>query len=211
LNDQSVGIIILAAGSSSRLGQPKQLLEYEGETLLWRAVRVALETEYRPVIVVLGSQAETLQSGLAATEARIVFNREWEEGMSSSIRCGLRALETMTAGGTEAAILMLCDQPLVGSAVIHRLVETYLSQRALFVASEFETKEGKTRGVPALFCRRLFAELMELRGGAGARRIIARHAAEGSVIQVPEAAFDVDTPDDYLALRGDAPKDTLED
>jgi molybdenum cofactor cytidylyltransferase len=206
-----IGIIILAAGSSSRMGQPKQLLLYEGETLLRRAVRAALETRYRPVIVVLGSQAEALQKELAATEARIVFNQEWAEGMSSSIRCGLRALEADASGPTEAAILMLCDQPFVKSNTIRRLVEIYLAQRPLLVASEYETKAGKTCGVPALFSRSLFAELMELRGTAGAKHIIERHEAAVSIIAVPEAAFDVDTPDDYQALHGPASGGSVED
>jgi molybdenum cofactor cytidylyltransferase len=204
LSEPVIGIIILAAGSSSRMGQPKQLLSYEGETLLSRVVRAALETEYRPVVVVLGSHAEALQEELAATEARIVVNQEWSEGMSSSIRCGLRALETAARETTEAAILMLCDQPFVTSDIIKRLVETYLAQRPLFVASEYETKDGKTWGVPAIFSRTLFAELMELRGAAGAKRIIARHEAAGLIMAVPEAAFDVDTLDDYLALQGAA-------
>lgn len=210
MSEPVIGIIMLAAGSSSRMGQPKQLLQYEGETLLSRAVRAALETQYRPVIVVLGSQAQTLQEALPAMETRIVVNQEWAEGMSSSIRCGLHALETATSGNTEAAILMLCDQPFITSGVINRLVQEYLAQRPLFVASEYETKGGKTRGVPALFSRALFAELMELRGAAGAKRIIARHEAAGSIIAVPEAAYDVDTPDDYLALRGGASSGSVE-
>jgi molybdenum cofactor cytidylyltransferase len=204
VSEAAIGIIILAAGASSRMGRPKQLLPFEGETLLSRAVRVALETPCRPVVVVLGSNAEALQEELAGTEARIVVNQEWTEGMSSSIRCGLQSLETVATQATEAAILMLCDQPFVTSGIIRRLVETYRAQRTLIVASEYEAEGAKTLGVPALFSRPLFTELMELRGAAGAKRIIARHAAEGSVIAVPEAAFDVDTPDDYLALRGSA-------
>jgi molybdenum cofactor cytidylyltransferase len=210
LSEPLIGIIILAAGSSSRMGQPKQLLRYEDETLLTRAVRAALETTCRPVIVVLGSQAETLQKELDATEARVVFNQEWAEGMSSSIRCGLQALETEASGATEAAILMLCDQPFVTSGILRRLVEIYLAQRPLFVASEYETKAGKTRGVPALFSRSLFAELMELRGAAGAKRVITRHQAAGSIIAVPEAAFDVDTPGDYQALQDPASSGSVE-
>ena len=211
MSEPVIGIIILAAGSSSRMGQPKQLLRYAGESLLSRAVRVALETGCRPVIVVLGSQAEAVQEKLAAMEARFVVNQEWAEGMSSSIRCGLRALETAAKGTIEAALLMLCDQPFVTSGIIRRLVETYLAKRPLFVASEYQTKDGKTRGVPALFSSSLFAELMELRGAAGARGIIARHEAAGSIIAVPEAAFDVDTPDDYLDLQGHPSRGFVED
>lgn len=205
MSETAIGIIILAAGAGSRMGQLKQLLPFAGETLLGRAVRAALETRNRPVIVVLGSQADALQEELAGTEARIVFNQEWAEGMSSSIRCGLQALETAASETAEAAILMLCDQPFVTSGIIGRLVETYLAQRTLLVASEYKAEGGKTFGVPALFSRPLFAELMELQGAAGAKGIIARHAAAGSIIDVPEAAFDVDTPDDYLAALSCTP------
>jgi molybdenum cofactor cytidylyltransferase len=182
------------------MGQPKQLLRYEGETLLGRAIRVGLETPCRPLIVVLGSDAETLQEGINASGARIVVNQAWAEGMSSSIRCGLRALEA-TTDEIDAAIFMLCDQPLITGDMIRRLIDVYDSGRALVVASEHEADGEKTRGVPALFSRALFPELMELRGAQGAKRIIARHAAGAAVIAVPEAAFDVDTADDYRALQ----------
>jgi molybdenum cofactor cytidylyltransferase len=204
VSEAAIGIIILAAGASSRMGRPKQLLRYEGETLLGRAVRVALETRCRPVVVVLGSDAKALREEVAGTQARVVVNREWDEGMSSSIRRGLRELDTAATRATEAAILMLCDQPFVNGDVIRGLVDGYLTRRTLLVASAYETEGVKTLGAPALFSRTLFAELMELSGAAGAKRIIARHATEDSVIAVPEAAFDVDTPDDYLALRGPA-------
>jgi molybdenum cofactor cytidylyltransferase len=183
------------------MGQPKQLLHHEGETLLNRAIRVGLEAQCGPVIVVLGSDAETLQEAIAASRARIVVNQAWAEGMSSSIRCGLRELEAATGDKTDAAIFMLCDQPLITSVIVRRLVDAYDSRRALLVASEYEAGGEKTRGVPALFSRTLFPELMELRGVEGAKRVIARHAAEATVIAVPEAAFDVDTADDYRALQ----------
>jgi molybdenum cofactor cytidylyltransferase len=201
VSESAIGIVVLAAGASSRMGQPKQLLPYEGETLLSRAIRVGLETQCRPLIVVLGSDAETLQEGIGASSARIVVNQAWAEGMSSSIRCGLRELEEVTADKIDAAIFMLCDQPLITSVIVRRLVDAYHSRRALLVASEFEADGEKTRGVPALFGRTLFPELMELRGVEGAKRVIARHAAEATVIAVPEAAFDVDTADDYRALH----------
>ena len=201
MNEASIGVIILAAGASSRLGQPKQLLIFEGETLLSRAVRVALETRCRPVIVVLGAHAETLQAKLAATRAHVVCNQAWKEGMSSSIRCGLQALEASGRQAIEAAILMLCDQPFITSDVIERLAESYLEHRSLLVASEYETDGVKTKGVPALFSRPLFAELMKISGAAGAKRVIAQHEKEATIIAVPEAAFDVDTADDYLALN----------
>jgi molybdenum cofactor cytidylyltransferase len=201
VSESDIGIIVLAAGASSRMGQPKQLLRFEGETLLNRAIRVGLETQCCPVIVVLGSAAETLQEGINASRARIVVNQSWAEGMSSSIRCGLHELEAAATDKIDAAIFMLCDQPLITSDIVRRLVDVYHSRRTLLVASEYEASGEKTRGVPALFSRALFPELMELRGAQGAKRVIARHVAEATVIAVPEAAFDVDTADDYRALQ----------
>ncbi|HST53108.1 MAG TPA: nucleotidyltransferase family protein [Pyrinomonadaceae bacterium] len=201
MSEPRIGVVVLAAGASLRMGEPKQLLRYGGETLLSRAARAALDSSCRPAVVVLGSNAEELQKELAAACVRVVVNGEWAEGMSSSIRCGLRALEESAAGGVEAAVFLLCDQPFVTSDIVNRLVEAYRARRAPLVVSEYGDAGEKTRGVPALFSRALFAELEELRGAEGARRVIARHAAEAEVVKAPEAAFDVDTPDDYRALR----------
>ncbi|MBA2735098.1 MAG: nucleotidyltransferase family protein [Acidobacteria bacterium] len=183
------------------MGKPKQLLTFEGETLLSRAARTALETDCRPVIVVLGSHADDLQEEIAALDTSIVVNQLWHEGMGSSIRCGLQALEATAPDGTEAVISMLCDQPFVTSKVIRRLGDAYRASRALLVASEYETDGEKTFGVPALFSRALFPELRALNGAEGAKRIITRHAAEAASVAMPEASFDVDTPDDYRALH----------
>lgn len=201
MSESAIGIVVLAAGASSRMGESKQLLRFEGETLLKRAVRTALESGCRPVIVVLGSNADALQKEIEETGALASFNRAWAEGMSSSIRCGLQALDEAALGKHEAVILMLCDQPLVTSGLLRLMVDAYQSSGASVVASEYEAGEGRTLGVPALFSRALFPELMELRGAEGARRIIKRHATKATIIAAPAAAFDVDTPDDYRALR----------
>lgn len=201
MSESGIGIIILAAGSSSRLGEPKQLLQFEGETLLSRAVRVALETPHRPVIVVLGAHAGRLREEIAETDACIIVNEEWAEGMGSSIRCGLLAMETRAVREVEAVILMLCDQPFVTSLTLNRLIDTFHERQALLVASEYEAAGETARGVPALFSRKLFPELLELRGAAGAKRLIMLHEGEADFIAVPEAAVDVDTLEDYRALQ----------
>jgi len=199
--EKSICIIVLAAGASSRMDQPKQLLRFEGETLLRRAVRAALETRSGPVVVVLGFRARLIREEIVALDALTVVNQEWHEGMGSSIRCGLRrALESAAPTEIEAAILMLCDQPFVTSNVIERLIDAYRERRVKIVASEYEAGGEKTLGVPALFSRALFPELMTLKGAEGAKRIIARHYREAAVVAMPEAAFDVDTPGDYRAL-----------
>ena len=199
LSEQRVGIIVLAAGASRRMGEPKQLLRCEGETLLRRAVRAALGSRCRPLIVVLGANAEAL--GDEVVGARVAVNEEWAEGMSSSIRCGLRALEAATAGTAEAVVLTLCDQPLVTSGVINRLLDVYETERPPLVASEYGAGAEMTLGVPALFSRALFSELMDLRGAEGAKRVIRRHSGAALNVAAPEAAFDVDTPEDYRALQ----------
>ena len=188
----------MAAGASTRMGKPKQLLRYEGETLISRAVRSAQESKCCRVIVVLGAHASVVRDEIAETVASVVINQAWDEGMSSSIRCGLSVLEA--SGEIEAAILLLCDQPFVTSKVINRLTDTYYARRPPLVVSEYETGGERTQGVPALFSRALFPELMSLSGAEGAKRIIARHASEAVCVAVPEAVFDVDTPDDYYLL-----------
>jgi molybdenum cofactor cytidylyltransferase len=196
---RAVGVIVLAAGASRRMGEPKQLLRYGGESLLRRAVQAALGSRCRPVVVVLGARAEAL--GGEAAGAQVAVNEEWAEGMSSSIRCGLRALDAATSGQVDAAILTLCDQPFVTSEVIERLVAAYEEERPALVASRYESGGELTTGVPALFSRELFAELMGLRGAQGAKRVIMWHASEATVVSVPEASFDVDTPEDYRVLQ----------
>lgn len=201
MSEKSICIVVLAAGSSSRLGQPKQLLKFERETLLRRAVRVALETSSHPVVAVLGYRAHVMREEIVDLNALMVVNQEWQEGMGSSIRCGLgRALESAAPAEIEAAILMLCDQPFVTSSVIERLINAYREGHAPVVASKYEAGGEKTLGAPALFSRALFPELMTLDGAEGAKRIIARHHEEAVRISMPEAAFDVDTPGDYRAL-----------
>jgi molybdenum cofactor cytidylyltransferase len=198
VSKSAIGIIVLAAGESSRMGEPKQLLRVAGETLLARAVRAALETPCRPVVVVLGARADAMRDAVGATEVRVVVNPAWAEGMSSSIRCGLRSLAAIDE--VEAVILLLCDQPFVTSEVIGRLVAAYHAPQTLLVAAEYEAAGERTRGVPALFTRRLFPELLALRGAEGARRLIRRHIDEATLVAVPEAAFDIDTPANYLAI-----------
>jgi molybdenum cofactor cytidylyltransferase len=201
VSQSSIAIIVLAAGASSRMGVPKQLLMFEGETLLRRSVRAALETRARAVVVVLGSDADAMREESNVPGALTVVNQSWPAGMSSSLRCGLRrALAAAEPDGIEAVIVMLCDQPFVTSKVIRRLVDAYRKGGALLVASAYEAGGEQTLGVPALFSRALFPELMALDGAEGARRIIARHCAEALSVGVPEAAFDVDTPADYRAL-----------
>lgn len=191
-----IGLILLAAGGSSRLGHPKQLLPYRGRTLLRHAAETALASVCRPIVAVLGAQADHLRPEMAGLEVLIVENPGWEEGMGSSIRIGLAALE-MSAPDVSGVLLMLCDQPLLSPKALDALVRSHLDTGSPLVASEY----GGTRGVPAFFSRALFPELRALKDAQGARAVIAAHASEAVTLPLPAGVWDVDTAADYARLR----------
>ena len=194
-NPAGVGAVVLAAGSSSRMGSPKQTLSYRGVSLLRRAALAALGAGLSPVVVVTGANAEPSGRELVGLDVREVFNPLWETGMASSIRAGVEALISADPGA-DAAVLMLCDQPHVTADVISRLVAAHRSTGSPLVASAY----GGGFGAPALFGRTLFAELTRLEGAAGAKQVIKRHAAGAHFLPFPNGEVDVDTPDDFTRL-----------
>ena len=187
--------VVLAAGASTRFGQPKQLLDWSGKPFLAHIADVALEAELAPVIVVLGCQAEAARAALGTRPVQAVMNWRWEQGLSTSMQVGLAAL-TPTA---EAVIFMQCDQPLVTPDLLRALVARFEETGAPIV---YPTHAGQ-RGTPALFARRLFPELAAVSGDEGGRAVIARHADEVATVEVvdPDVLADIDTPTDYERLR----------
>jgi molybdenum cofactor cytidylyltransferase len=183
---------MLAAGSSSRLGSAKQLLTINGESLIRRMAQVALGSVCRPIIAVLGAQSARIASEIADLPILIVENPEWQEGMSSSIRLGIEQLMRI-APQTSAAVLMLCDQPLVSTDLINQLVVHFQPHPNQLVACEY----GNQLGVPALFGRSLFDELRQLKGAAGAKKVIGRYESSAQRIAFPEGMLDIDTTEDY--------------
>ena len=192
----SIGIIILAAGGSSRMGSPKQLLPFRGRTLLDHAATAALDAGCGPVAVVLGAHSDQLNPQLDGLDVAVTFNSEWEQGMGGTIRIGLTRLLETHSGHLEAVILMLCDQPAVSSDVLQQLSVAYRSTDAPVVASAY----GGTLVVPALFRADLFPELLALTGAEGARQILRRHRPEAVTVSFPEGTLDIDTAEDYAAL-----------
>ena len=187
-----VGAIVLAAGGSRRFGRPKQLLLYDGETLVRRAARAALAV-CGPVVVIAGREQEMIGLELLGLPVTIVPNDDWERGIGSSVRCGLEALPECDG------VIMTCDQPKVDDCVVHRLISAYEATGKPIVACAY----AETLGVPALFARRIFEELRLLSDDQGAKSIILRHRAEVEAIDFPEGAIDIDTPADYArAQRG---------
>jgi molybdenum cofactor cytidylyltransferase len=192
------GVLVLAAGESRRMGRPKQLLPYRGSTLLRHAAETALATALGPVLVVLGAEAELCRQALAALNVRTVLNPAWAEGMSASISAGMSELEQLAPQSElDGVLILLHDQPAIPA---NRLVDLVAARQTddRIVASCY----GNVTGVPAWFHRELFAELRQLRGPQGARAMIEAHATRVRRFEMPEAAFDIDTPEDYQRLGG---------
>ena len=187
-----IALILLAAGASARLGRPKQLLAYRGRSLLRHAAEAAVESVCRPVLVVLGAEAERMRPELDGLPVQIFENVDWAQGMASSLCAGLRAVPE----DAEGAVVILCDQPLLTGDVIDALVTACGESRAPVAASEY----GGTLGVPALFGRALFPELAALTGAEGAKQVILRHAADAARVPFPGGLVDIDTPDDLANL-----------
>ncbi len=178
--------IVLAAGASTRLGQPKQLVRLAGELLLERAVRVATEAALEPVIVVLGAGAEEIRKQWTPGAAQVVLNPAWAEGMGSSLSAGVLALPP----GSDAVVVLTCDQPAVTAGHLRRLVEH--CHRAP-VASRY----GERRGVPACFPASSFSQLVRMEGDRGARGLL----RDAEAIELPGGELDIDSPAALEAAR----------
>jgi len=180
--------LLLAAGGSSRLGRPKQLVEFEGKTLIRRSAESLIGAGCYPVLVVLGSETERSKKELNSLELNTVENQDWESGMSSSIRVGLDRLLTGEPS-LDGVLITLCDQPRVTADKLKPFLEKFAAEHASIVAAEYDG----VIGVPALFARDMFDALLNLTGDKGARELIRQHEHAAS-IDLPEAALDVDTP-----------------
>ena len=188
--------LVLAAGASSRLGQPKQLVRFQGERLMDRAIRLAQEAGAVPVFVVLGANFELMLEALADSPSgpengvRILINKAWRSGMSSSLRLGATAAER---AGADDLLVMGCDQPSVTAQHLRALCEA--SKREHAVASYY----WQRRGIPALFPAFAFHALQDLSGDTGARELLQDDAV--LTVPLPGGEFDVDTPEDLERLR----------
>ena len=191
-NAGSLFAVVLAAGESRRFGSQKQLVRIAGRPLLHTAVTRASEVTGSSLIVVLGCGAAELGALLKHSPGSIVINQEWREGLSSSIRAGIARLPATCSG----AMLLLADQPLVSADDLRRLAGTWRKQPQYIAAALY----SGTTGVPAIFPRSLFQELLELRGDTGARALLRRHADRVVRVPMASAAIDIDTPEDLLAV-----------
>ena len=188
--------IVLAAGASNRLGKPKQLVELDGEPLLARTVRAILEHCDRGVICILGAHAADVRSALDDFDVRIVINTDWREGIGASIRVGVEHVPA----DARAILLTVCDQPLVRSSDFARLVADWQIDPQAVAAAGYDGGHSEGYGVPAIFPAVYRDDLAALRGDQGAKALIGG-AVRRRIVQMPDAAFDIDDSADLARLR----------
>lgn len=187
-------MVLLAAGSSSRMGSPKQLMEYKGKPLLRHAVEEALQSQCGKVIVVLGAKANEVGQALNGLQVEIVENPEWEAGMGTSIRAGIAKAEELDLAGI---VLALADQPLISRAIYNRLILTWQVTKKPVVASQY----AGTVGVPAFFARDYFCKLMALQPSQGCKGLILSSGPDAVRLDCVEAEADIDTPQDLARIQ----------
>jgi molybdenum cofactor cytidylyltransferase len=189
------GVVILAAGKSSRLGQAKQLLDFKGRNLIKRAASIALEVCDK-VIVVTGAQQEKVNEQLAGLNVLMCNNKNYEEGIASSIHAGLIAMQERFSQ-INGMIFIVCDQPHISPSLLTQLIEVSELQNRGIAASAY----GGTVGTPVLFQKKYFSSLLQLEGDQGAKKIIQNNMDDVATIDFPEGVMDIDTIEDYEALK----------
>lgn len=194
----NVGIIILAAGASSRMGVPKQLLHIDGKSLIKRIAEMAMETPCYPIVVVLGANRDMMRKELERMPITIIDNPQWEKGMSSSIKMGL-AGSYMTFKELEAVIFLTADMPLVSVELIQKMInkDEEVSEKMKDTPDIVASSYGGQMGIPVLFKRKLFNDLLELSGDNGAKKIILANKEKTVAVDFPEGIFDLDTMEEY--------------
>jgi molybdenum cofactor cytidylyltransferase len=191
--DARIAGIVLAAGSSTRMGRNKMLMEVGGEPLVRRAARAALEAGLDPVLVVVGHEAERVREAVAGLGCQEVLNPDHAQGVRVSMQAGLRALPA----GVGAGVIILADMPFVTADMIRTLAQRYRAGGAPLVVSEY----GDVNAPPTLYDRALFGELLASTGEGCGKHVVKKHKAEAEVVAWPESALaDIDVPDDYQRL-----------
>ena len=189
------GVVLLAAGKSSRLGQPKQFLIFEDTSLVKKAAKTALEITDK-VMVVTGAFKEKVEEELNGLSLHITYNKDFEEGIASSIRKGLSSLMKKFVD-LKGVIFIVCDQPYLNSSVVNQLIQKTAETNRGIVAATY----AQTIGTPVLFIRKFFPMLLELKGDNGAKKVIKENLSEVCTIDFLQGGIDIDTLADYELIK----------
>ena len=187
---QNIQILILAAGSSSRMGRPKQSLIYQGKTLLESSIEKAMATELKVSVVTGANYAEDLKT-LDRFDLNIIHNPNWAQGMGNSLKIGLKQVIDNTTS-LDAILIMVCDQPKLTKNILFQIIDRYKQGE-----SQVACLYNDTLGVPALFDKKHFNDLLSIGNTSGAKSVINKNCSK---VLFPEGQIDVDTPEDYKNL-----------
>jgi molybdenum cofactor cytidylyltransferase len=189
---EKVGIILLAAGSSSRMGEPKQLLEINRQPLLRLMAKQAVDSKANETIVVVGHRADEIKKTIQDLSLKILFNEHSENGMGSSVKCGISFLKE---NDFAAALIITCDQPFLTSSHLNKMMEAYRHGKNLLAASKYSDSVG----IPALFDQKLFDQLLSIDDSQGAKKVINENISGALILDFPQGEIDLDTVEDYRA------------
>jgi|SRR5690606_1930083 len=192
----NIAIVILAAGASKRMGSPKQLLKWGDETLINYSIKTVQKVNTKSVVVVLGANFELIKNGIQTSEVTILNNPHWEKGLGTSIAVAVEYLQN-SKSSVDGVLITLCDQPLITSDFLKLLISKFQLDKSQIIATSYGN--GK-HGVPALFDKVYFNELMGLSDDQGAREILKRQSNNVIGVTPPESNVDLDTNEDYTTL-----------
>lgn len=195
-SEENIAVVVLAAGGSTRLGRPKQLVEFKGKTLLERTMDEVEELGFQTKILVLGSKNEEIQDKIDSDSFKVAINTDWEQGMASSIKLGLEAA-IAEENGLNHVLFLVSDQPFLERTNLIKLVHTQLTERPNATYSQY----GRNIGVPAIFAREAFPLLLNLKGDEGAKKLIHLEDFKYCTEVFKKGGFDVDTEADVQQLK----------
>jgi len=190
--NKKVDVLILAAGSASRMGTLKQLLPWQDTTLLGNAMQTAKNCTGRNTYVVLGAQASNILATIQKNGCTFLINTKWKLGMGTSLSHGIKKIAKLK-DPPDAILVMVADQPYMNTTYLNSIIDLYIAGNKKIVATEYENKLG----VPAIFNRSLFSELQALDGDVGASKIIKTHLSDTIGLKAGKKILDLDTPADY--------------
>lgn len=188
--------VLLAGGPSTRLGRPKQLVQVGGESLVRRTARLLLGLEPASVTVVTGCEAARVTSELEGLAVRVVYNRDWAQGMGASINAGARSLRE----GADGVLVTVCDQWRVEQDDLNRLAACWSSDISRICVANWKEGDAFVSGPPVIFPRKLIPELKSMQPERGARQLVDRYMDLVEYVEIQNAAFDLDRPEDLAKL-----------
>lgn len=188
------GCIILAAGSSSRMKQPKMLMDFNGTSFIQHIIQTAKQLPDTSIAVVTGCYHELLEPILMNEQVNIVYNGNWEKGMGSSISAGITQLSQSSISN---CFVLVCDQPYITATLLKEMLQQKELTGKGIVACSYQD----TFGTPVLFDQRYFNLLMQLDGPTGAKKMVQQFIDDTVMVDFPEGAADIDTPEDYWGLQ----------